>query len=296
MGLVDFEISIILCIFAPESNFSGMYNNELKTIDTKEKAYLLGFLYSDGNICISNNHCVTSIVQKNEDAYILEIFVKLFPFFHLSKHSENASVIKCYSKELFQDLERIGLVQQKSTINREKLLFPVLDKELESHFIRGYFDGDGSVYRQKKGNTKIEIGGAGFNIITSIIHTLYDNRITVNLTCRYTGEGLRRQDFYKLYTSSDKVSKKFANYIYRDCGSLYLKRKFNKLYYIPKYNKPEKLICPRCGGINTVRMGIRETLRGYVQRGICKDCNKGFTLTAPQDSNILSGEGELLEG
>ena len=87
-----------------------------------------------------------------------------------------------------------------------------------------------------------------------------------------------------------------ADYIYKDCGELYLKRKYEKLYYIPEYHRMERLICPICGGNNTIRMGTRQMLHGPMYRGKCKDCNKQFSLTAPLSSNIQSGGDELLEG
>ena len=40
-------------------------------------------------------------------------------------------------------------------------------------------------------------------MITDIIRVLYDNGITVNMTCKYAGAGLRKHDYYVLYTSSD---------------------------------------------------------------------------------------------
>lgn len=129
----------------------------------------------------------------------------------------------------------------------------------------------------------------------AVFRVLYDNGITVNMTCKYARTGLRKHDYYVLYTSSDKVSKQFADYIYKDCGELYLKRKYDRLYYIPEYHRMERLICPICGGNNTVRMGTRQMLHGLMYRGRCKDCKKQFSITAPLNSNIQSGEGELLE-
>ena len=272
-----------------------MYNNELKNIDSPEKAYLLGLFYSDG--CIHSNdgsYCASIILHEN-DKYLLDIIVAKFPFFRLSKQSNHAWSIVCTKKAIVEDLQVNGMYFRKSTDNKELLRLPNLDKELIHHFIRGYFDGDGSVYRQKLGNTKIDIGGTGFNMITDIIRVLYDNGITVNMTCKYAGADLRKHDYYVLYTSSSKVSKQFADYIYRDCGDLYIRRKYERLYYIPEYHRMERLICPICGGNNTVRMGTRQMLHGLMYRGRCKDCKKQFSITAPLDSNIQSGEGELLE-
>ena len=34
-----------------------MYNRELQSIDTQEKAYLLGLFYADGNVGINQTQC-----------------------------------------------------------------------------------------------------------------------------------------------------------------------------------------------------------------------------------------------
>ena len=273
-----------------------MYNNELKNIDSPEKAYLLGLFYSDGCIHSNDGSYCASIVLQEDDKYLLDAIVAKFPFFKLSKLTKHAWSIVCTRRAIIEDLQANGMYFRKSTDNKELLRLPNLDKELIHHFIRGYFDGDGSVYKQKQRNTKIDIGGTGFNMITDIIRVLYDNGITVNMTCKYAGTGLRKHDYYVLYTSSSKVSKQFADYIYRDCGDLYIRRKYERLYYIPEYHRMERLICPICEGNNTVRMGTRQMLHGLMYRGRCKDCKKQFSITAPQSSNVLSGEGELLEG
>ena len=78
----------------------------------------------------------------------------------------DGKIIRC--KCDFSDLNKLGVVERKSLI----LTFPTeqqVPKHLMPHFIRGYFDGDGSVYKQKQGNTKIEIGGTGFKMITDIV-------------------------------------------------------------------------------------------------------------------------------
>ena len=272
-----------------------MYNNELKNIDSPEKAYLLGLFYSDGCIHSNDGSYCASIVLREDDKYLLDTIVVKFPFFRLSKYTNHAWSIVCTKKAIVEDLQANGMCFRKSTDTKELLKLPNLGAELVHHFIRGYFDGDGSVYRQKQGNTKIDIGGTGFNMITDIVRVLYNNRITVNMTCKYAGAGLRKHDYYVLYTSSDKVSKQFADYIYKDCGDLYLRRKHERLYYIPEYHRMERLVCPICKGNNTIRMGTRQMLHGLVYRGKCKDCKKQFSITAPQGSNALSGEGELLE-
>lgn len=271
-----------------------MYKNELKIIDTKEKAYLLGLIYSDGHIGKYNGNYITTICLHENDEYLLDLLIKYFPFFTKRKHTTNkAFILSCTKKQLVLDLETHGVLERKSTLNKDFLKIPNLHYTLIPHFIRGYFDGDGCVYKQKQGNIKIEIGGTCFSLISEIQKQLYNNKITVNMTCKYAGIASRKHDFYVIYTSSDKVSKQFANYIYQDKGELFLQRKYDKLYFVPEYNnKKERLQCQLCNSFNTVFNGVRNDKI----RIKCKDCGKMCSITAPQSSNILSGEDELLEG
>ena len=146
-----------------------MYNNELKNIDSPEKAYLLGLFYSDGCIHSNDGSYYASIILHEDDKYLLDIIVDKFPFFRLSKNTNHAWSIVCTRKAIVEDLQANGVLFRKSTDNKEFLKLPNLDNNLIHHFVRGYFDGDGSVYKQKLGNTKIDIGGTGYKMITDLV-------------------------------------------------------------------------------------------------------------------------------
>ena len=49
---------------------------------------------------------------------------------------------------MFSDLNKHGCIQNKSLV----LQFPTISNSLIPHFIRGYFDGDGSVFILNKKN------------------------------------------------------------------------------------------------------------------------------------------------
>lgn len=265
------------------------YTNELQQIDTQEKAYLLGLFYSDGYVCSSNNNC--GITLHKQDLELLQRIILLFPFFKLRKPHLKAYKIDCTSKKLKEHLILNGVLPLKSSVNKDRLTLKNLSPLLYSHFIRGYFDGDGSVYSQKLFNIKIEIGGTSFNLITEIIKILYDNKINVNLTCSFEGTGLKTMPYYKLYTSSYKNSKLFADFIYRD-SSIHMERKFLRLNVVPEYKEKARLQCPKCNSLKTLYSGYRNGKT----RIKCKDCKKMSTiLTAPDSSNIISGGDELLE-
>lgn len=120
-----------------------------ENIDCEEKAYCLGLMYSDGNVVSSKkwNSKIVSLTQSERDKDILEQFKKL------TKSESNIceSVVNegkyykitIHSKKMFNDLNKLGVVERKSLL----LTFPdFLPKELVGHFIRGYFDGDGCIW------------------------------------------------------------------------------------------------------------------------------------------------------
>lgn len=127
--------------------------NFFKKIDTEQKAYVLGFLYADG--CISENKNSFSIGLKKQDEKILLEILKVMQsnqilYYHKSRYSnknkytEKACLNIC-NKILHTDLINLGLTPRKSLT----LVFPstdILPINLQRHFMRGYFDGDGSIY------------------------------------------------------------------------------------------------------------------------------------------------------
>lgn len=117
-----------------------------EVIDNEHKAYWLGWMYSDG--CVHSNESIIELTSK--DLHILEMFVKdMDSDKHIIPHRNKEEKCLYYSvkfvhKKLKQDLIKLGCVPAKSLI----LTFPTeeqVPKNLIHHFIRGYFDGDGSV-------------------------------------------------------------------------------------------------------------------------------------------------------
>lgn len=118
-----------------------------KNIDSKEKAYWLGFLYADG--CVHSNSNEISITLKDRDH--LEKFRKAIK----SNNKIGESIDKRFSsmpkiyhfsikdKQLKSDLIKWGCVPNKS-LSLTKI--PNIPRDFVSHFIRGYFDGDGSLH------------------------------------------------------------------------------------------------------------------------------------------------------
>lgn len=125
-------------------------------IDNQDKAYIFGFLLADGH-----NELKKSTIQmslQEEDKYILEFMRKklnsekpLEFIDYSNKHDfgytyKNQYRLEFFSKYLCQKLKEHGMIESKS----KNLVFPsCISDELLSHFVRGYFDGNGSISKNR---------------------------------------------------------------------------------------------------------------------------------------------------
>ena len=123
---------------------TNKYNKHFfETIDTEEKAYWLGFIAADGNICKRNFEIALAIKDKNHLVKFLEAIdgeEKILKCGFNGKH-ERARV-NIGNVKLVEDLKKQGIFERKSAL----LEFPKnIKKSLLRHYLRGYFDGDGSI-------------------------------------------------------------------------------------------------------------------------------------------------------
>ena len=129
------------------------------TINTEQKAYWLGFIYADGYIQRpATNSYRVGIAIKDTDIDQLERFKSdtnaTYPIHHYvaNSYGEEAPYVRIIisSDQMFHDLQTKGAVERKSLV----LTFPgtnIVPQHLTHHFIRGYFDGDGSFAKSGDG-------------------------------------------------------------------------------------------------------------------------------------------------
>ena len=121
-------------------------------------AYVLGFLFADGCVNKSRTSIHTLISTKDEAVLNFirqEIQVKSKIIHYDEKidkrgsHTKPQSLLAISSTILCKRLGELGLHPRK-TYNNDP--FPKVPNEIMGHFVRGYFDGDGSVccYLNKK--------------------------------------------------------------------------------------------------------------------------------------------------
>nr|DAU84890.1 MAG TPA: endonuclease [Caudoviricetes sp.] len=215
-----------------ESRKSYKYNeNYFEHIDTPEKAYWLGFIYADGFITKkTNGNAVFGFTLAEEEPLIklnqcLESNKPIGKYKKVNSYKSNSIEYKTAfcSNKMVSDLEKHGCVEGKTF----KLKFPNLDKNLIPHFIRGYFDGDGSVFlhTQKANNTKYTTLGVTICGIKSFLDDL--SKYIGFENCVYKDKR-KETDCYSIKLASNIRCLKFYHYLYNNANNMYLSRKKGK--------------------------------------------------------------------
>lgn len=132
------------------------YNeNYFEKIDTKLKAYWLGFLYADGCVRnIKNAYLVKIKLSKLDEKHLFSLIqhigsnqtdlrteVSKFRGVNGKEYVSNAKTLLINSKKMVEDLINNGCYQNKT----KTIKFPNLNPEFIPSFILGYFDGDGCI-------------------------------------------------------------------------------------------------------------------------------------------------------
>ena len=190
-------------------------------IDTPEKAYILGLLYADG--CNDKKYNRITLALQMEDTYLLEEIRKLFKsnkelYFKdnsKKKNTKDTKTLVLVSEHLCQVLNDHGMVPEKSLI----LEWPTwLREDLYSHFIRGYFDGDGSI--SFSNNTQQY--STSFTGTNEFLEKIKEK---LNLSSK---ANLRKQNkVYRYEVKGNKKVKELGDKLYKD-ATIYLKRKKDK--------------------------------------------------------------------
>ncbi len=125
-------------------------NHFFDKIDTEAKAYILGFLYADGYNSTSKRSVRIRLNEKDVDIlekikYHLQATQPITYYQAKSKNNTYPSVDLSFHNQYFSKyIEGLGCTNNKSfTITVPKT--DILPENLLSHFIRGYFDGDGCI-------------------------------------------------------------------------------------------------------------------------------------------------------
>lgn len=194
---------------------------------SNEMAYVLGLMLTDG--CVSQDrHTVTLAMNDREILEKLKVVMQTDIPVVQSKHQPKLHIFRITRSQIVRDLIGLGVTPRKSLTVEFP---PIPDKHL-SHFIRGVFDGDGSVvlarYKCAKQPTNNPWLRTMFNSGSLKFITVLEKKL------RFLGmppqaiftSHAGKNPFYKIgYGGKD--SKKLFDIMYRDAkNGLFLDRKY----------------------------------------------------------------------
>lgn len=200
-------------------------------IDSEEKAYWLGFIVADGNI--------------HEKRYRFKMELNIQDKNHLQRFADNfnknveefSRIDKRNNKQYYGVKFEInnkyfvnGLLSQyvtgKKSYSLNKNTFNNIDDKLKRHFLRGYFDGDGT-----SDGRRISFVSCSKDFLM-IIGDYLNKELSINNYSIYEKENYSVLTWYR----NENVNK-FKDYFYSN-STIYLERKLNKILKIQ--NNPNK--------------------------------------------------------
>ena len=198
------------------------YNRQFfNKIDNEEKAYWAGFIAADGNI--RKDFLKMRIELNIQDYSHLEKFKKSIqgenPIIESIRPKNHSCYIDVNCKEFCLALNNLGITPKKSLTL--KIDFDFIPKELRNHFIRGYFDGDGSI------NKYLRNGKNYYEWEISFISSKdFLNQILEELN--------KKRNFYpcgnnfRISFKAKQDIEDIINYLYKD-ATIYMDRKYEKI-------------------------------------------------------------------
>lgn len=121
-------------------------SNIFENIETEEQAYWLGFLTADGYINEEHNFITLGLgIKDGEHIIKFQDFLQTNQPYtdRLNNGGHECRFFRLHDKKIVNDLSLLGLHQKKSfTVEPPKKI----SEELWRHWLRGVFDGDGSIY------------------------------------------------------------------------------------------------------------------------------------------------------
>lgn len=230
-----------------------------------EMAYVLGFFCADGHLATHRNFL--SICLHKRDQYILENFIKIMEYSGvIYDYGKRSTVsIQISSKEITKDLMNFGLTRHKS---QELKWIEQIPEQYISHFIRGYFDGDGHVGLAQAHNPNNK------NLIIKFVGTLpFIQRLKLEFEKHYgseCGSIKNNETYYELIYTGSNQTKSFLDWIYQNSNEeTRLKRKFdiynefiNKKDYLEKtvkidFKLAENIRNDYKNGLNTNELSLK---------------------------------------
>ena len=254
------------CLIHPKYKIDENY---FKKINREDKAYFFGLLLTDGTIDGQKKSKRIVISLDKKDSHILETFNRYLktqkPVSYTKRKARKYKYYNYPAREyctlnisnvkMHKDIIKLGLKPNKT----KTVKFPsnkIIPHRLMRHFIRGVFDGDGSVFLKKYsygiGKSLAFVSGS-FLFMKSFQRYLKKYKIAntsvalIKRKSKFTGNissysTLTINPGEKKYGNKGTKDKKIVALNYKNFFNLIYKNCSKDLYLIRKYNKFKEVI------------------------------------------------------
>lgn len=221
IGCCERTIQVNMKNYSLKRPIANGVNHEFFQTWSEHMSYILGFIIADGNVGKYKPYLNIELSSKDEEIlnYIkshIQPPANIYRYQRILKKTGNpftSSKIMIYSRQILKDLEKFNVVPNKTGNHPLDYNIP---KQYQRDFVRGFFDGDGSIfYRYGLINSKFVCIDLQF--INSI------QKMIGNIGSKHIYKGLH--DITIFY----KDSLKLRDYMYYD-GCFSLQRKKDRFF------------------------------------------------------------------
>lgn len=191
-------------------------------IDTKEKAYIIGYCLADGYVSHNNIEFGCALADREILDFIsMNTGTKVMVDSYLNKASRRfpRARITIGNKEIVRMINKYCGQKTEKT-------FPRINKELQHYMLLGFFDGDGCItFGHRKDRDRIwqKVNFTGsYKLLLAVQKLLEKNNITSALRPK------QNENCFVLELSSKSAVLDTLKYIYGDEDLIVLHRKYNK--------------------------------------------------------------------
>ena len=213
----------------------SLNENYFESIDAPDKAYFLGLIAADGAVVKTVRGPMALWLKLSVvDEHILQEFLKCIGSDAPIKYANYLTIqnkeprIVAYvcitSETICADLARYNVIPRKTWS-----YIPVpLNAEMMPHFVRGYFDGDGTIIKVRR--EKPQTSDYRFHIVThrraaAVFFQNYLRSQGVEAAIQPDNSKTQYAPVYQVRILSNESKERFVNLVYPEAGPLRLARK-----------------------------------------------------------------------
>lgn len=198
------------------------------SINNSEEAYIAGLFLADGYICKNQ----LGLKLKKSDKEIVNKIKNYFSEEIKLQEDKNTFGFVVSSIKACENAINLGILRNKTD---KEMTIPKMDCKYHADFIRGFFDGDGTIFKCNNKYLKSNICSPKIEILIKIQEILTKNNIysTINEENRIGktfilpggNSTIGKMNMYRLYIRKKEDLKRFYYFLYNDCDFLLQRKK-----------------------------------------------------------------------